>query len=181
MPILSRMDIYSNGCTDEVNFPERTIFPKKILLKALNNVEVSHSMKVKTLILTRDLKRKAVKHPDQQLSQILRSELAGVSEGPLSQLSPHEAINKTMKRQRHENLLPNPRILDELEDVSPTGTKILQGEKFLLHDSCTFAEEKNKDDENSDPEIPLKEEDRPFSLLFNNKSIYEKTPPQEFN
>ena len=100
--------------------------------------------------LTQTLKRKAEEHPEQAPSQIMRTELAGVSDGVLSQLPEREALSKTMRRVRRRNLPPNPRTLDELRELPAAYQRTLQGERFLLFDSRADDGGEEDDDETVD-------------------------------
>lgn len=99
--------------------------------------------------ITARVKRIATRHPEQPPSQVLRRELAGLSEGVLSQMPEQEALSKTIRRARRKNLPPNPRSLADLGEIPNAFRKSLLGETFLLHDSGP-PEEDLSDDEDED-------------------------------
>ncbi|KAF7996064.1 hypothetical protein HCN44_009849 [Aphidius gifuensis] len=104
-------------------------------------------------IKTYKLKRKAEEHPEQPPAQILRTELAGLSEGVLSQLPERESLKKCMRRARRRYLPPNPTTLTELTDLPDKYQKTLSGETFLIYDSLhddideDEAEDEHEDDD----------------------------------
>lgn len=79
--------------------------------------------------------RKADEHPKQPLAQILQSKASGLSDDVLSQLPERKNLKQAIRRQRRQDLPPNPRNLDELEDIPARFTKTLIGDPFLLHDT----------------------------------------------
>lgn len=86
------------------------------------------------------LKRIAEKHPDQAPSQILYTELAGVSAEVLGQLPEWESFITLTRRAQH-HLLPNPKILSELTDLPEKYKKTFSEDNLLVYNS------RNDDDE----------------------------------
>lgn len=89
------------------------------------------------------LKRTAEEHPELPPAQILRTELPSTSAGVLSQLPERENLKKAMRRQRRQNLPPNPKSLAELSDLPERFQKTLIGEKFLIYDSRDSEDDDN--------------------------------------
>lgn len=116
---------------------------------------------VQAIILTQTLKKKAADHPGQPPAQILRTELAGVSLGVLSQMPEREALSRAMRRERRKNLPSNPTSLAAMGSVPTRFAKTLLGEKFLIYDSRAAADE----DVDSDPEVGFDEEEEPARVL----------------
>lgn len=103
--------------------------------------------------LTISLKRKAKDHPEQPPAQLLRTELQGVPDDVLTQLSSQPALVRSLQRTRKKELPPNPQNLRDLKEIPERYTKTLLGEVFLLHDSRTpDPEDSDSEDEGSDEE-----------------------------
>lgn len=111
-------------------------------------------------ILTQTLKRKAAENPGQPPAQILRNELAGVSQGVRSEMPQREALTKAMRRQRQKDMPANPGSLEEMGAVPQRYQKTLLGEKFLLHDSRTNHDDDDSEDDDVDTEAGYDEETR---------------------
>lgn len=80
------------------------------------------------------MKRKAAE-PDSRPSQILRTELAGLSQGVLSQLPERENLKQCMRYAKRKDLPANPRTLNDLEEIPAQYQVTLSGDRFLLSDS----------------------------------------------
>lgn len=87
------------------------------------------------------MKRKAEEYPDRPPSLILRTELAGRSEGVISRLPERENLRKAMRRARRRNLPPNPTTLQELGEIPERFENTVTGDRFLIYDS------RNEDDD----------------------------------
>jgi len=85
--------------------------------------------------LTSQIKRKAEDHPEQPPTQLLRAELQGIPGGVLSQLPEQPATVRTITRARRKNLPPNPRTLEDTDEIPAVYRLTLVGEQFLLYDS----------------------------------------------
>lgn len=121
--------------------------------------------------ITSKIKRKAAAHPEVPPAQVLRVELAGVSDGVLSQLPEREALKKQMRRERRKDLPPNPRSLSELGELPELYQKTLQGEKFLIFDSRVAEDE---DDDEDDEEVERDEDSvAPRALVFGTRQNLE--------
>lgn len=126
-----------------------------ILLKGPEQSSHSHppnQEEVEAEKITSRIKRKAAAHPEVPPAQILRVELAGVSDGVLSQLPEREALKKQVRRERRKDLPPNPRSLSELQELPDLYQKTLQGEKFLIFDSRVAEDEDEDEDVQRDEE-----------------------------
>lgn len=62
-------------------------------------------------------------------------ELAGTSARVLNCLPERENIKKSMRRERRKNAPPNPKSLNDLEDLPEEYKATVSGDKFLLYDS----------------------------------------------
>lgn len=81
------------------------------------------------------LKRIAEEHPEQPPAQILRRELPCVEQEVLNHLPQRESLKKMLRRKRRENFPPNPRTLQDLQDIPEKYRKTDSGDNFLLYDS----------------------------------------------
>lgn len=68
-------------------------------------------------------------------SLILRTELANVPAGVLSQLPERENLKQSLRRKRRRELPPNPKSLAELDVLPDNYKKTLLGDNFLIYDS----------------------------------------------
>ncbi|KAE9531217.1 hypothetical protein AGLY_010423 [Aphis glycines] len=89
---------------------------------------VANQEKCQSEIVKYSLKRKAEDQPQLPPAQILRTEMAGLSDGILSQLPNRDNLKK-------KNLPPNPKTLSDLGTLPDQYQKTLTGEKFLIYDS----------------------------------------------
>ena len=85
--------------------------------------------------IKQNLKRRAEEHPEQPPAQIIRSALLNVSAGVLSELPERENLKQSIRRARKKNLPPNPRKLDQLEELPELYRTTFTKEKFLIYDS----------------------------------------------
>lgn len=76
------------------------------------------------------LKRKAEGQP-----QILRTEMAGLSDGVLSQLPNPDNLKKSKRQVQRKNLLSNPKTLSDLGTLPNQYQKTNTGKKFLIYNS----------------------------------------------
>eukprot|EP00102_Acyrthosiphon_pisum_P019707 XP_016656917.1 PREDICTED: uncharacterized protein LOC107882696 [Acyrthosiphon pisum] len=86
-------------------------------------------------IIKYSLKRKAEDQPQLPPAQILRTEMAGLSDGVLSQLPNRDNLKKSMRKVRRKNLPPNPKTLNDFGTLPDRYQKTLTGEHFLIYDS----------------------------------------------
>jgi hypothetical protein len=86
-------------------------------------------------VVKEKIKRKAEDHPEQPPAQLLRTELAGVPAGVLSQLPDQPALTQAIRRTRRRHLPPNPTSLSHLHELPDRFTKTLLDENFVLYDS----------------------------------------------
>lgn len=136
------------------------------LYKGPNESKHAHAPNVeaaKAEELTQTIKDTAASHPELVPSQILRSHLAGVSSGILSQLPEQSALTRTIQRVRRKELPANPRKLKHLGDLPVRFTRTLSDELFLLYDTGP-ADEEDSDDEDS--EIESEEDDDSSSRVI---------------
>jgi len=88
----------------------------------------------KAEVIMQKIKEKATTNPAQPPAQLLRDGLLAVPPSVLSQLPERQSVNKVIRRERRKNLPPNPKSLEELQDVPNEYQKTLQGDQFLLMD-----------------------------------------------
>lgn len=104
-------------------------------------------------VVMEKIKRKAELHPEQPPAQLLRTELAGVPAGVLSQLPDQPALAQTVRRTRRRHLPANPTSLSALRELPDRFKKTLLGENFLLYDSgADQAIDESEQDEDSHEE-----------------------------
>ncbi|CAB0044117.1 unnamed protein product [Trichogramma brassicae] len=84
---------------------------------------------------SRNLKRTAEEHPELPPAQILRTQLAGIPEGVLSQLPERENLKQLMRRARGKDLPCNSLTLDDLEGIPDRFQLTAAGDRFLIGDS----------------------------------------------
>lgn len=96
-------------------------------------------------VVRQAIKRKAASNPEQPPAQLLRTELAGVPAGVLSQLPDQPALAQAIRRTRRRNMPTNPTSLSAFCDLPDRFKATLLGENFLLYDSGY-----DTDDEESD-------------------------------
>jgi len=81
------------------------------------------------------LKRKATQDPECPPAKMIRDALSQCSQNVIANLPLRENLRKTIRRERRIGLPPNPKSLDELEDLPPKYQLSAKGEQFLLFDS----------------------------------------------
>lgn len=116
--------------------------------------------------LTRRIKRKAEAHPEQPPSQLLRTELQGVSEEVLSQLPSQPSLVRTVQRVRRTDLPAAPTKRWHLKEIPDRYKKTLLDEQFLLHDSGPPVEDSSDEYSDSDSEEEHDEVVQPRVIVF---------------
>ncbi|KAJ8670726.1 hypothetical protein QAD02_001985 [Eretmocerus hayati] len=89
----------------------------------------------KAEIVKLNLKRPAEEHPELPPTQIMRTQLAGMSAGVLSKLPERPNVNKAQRRHRRREMPSNPKSLNEIETIPERFQKTMDKEKFLIYDS----------------------------------------------
>ncbi|XP_043462872.1 uncharacterized protein LOC122498936 [Leptopilina heterotoma] len=82
-----------------------------------------------------NLKREAEMHPECPPEQIVRENLCDLSPAVLAQLPERENLKKTMRRERRRKLPPNPKSLEDLNELPESYKKTFSNERFLMYDS----------------------------------------------
>ena len=74
-------------------------------------------------------------NPERNPAQILREVLPHTSSGVISHLPERHNLTKAMRHARKQCLPPNPKSLEELEELPESFKNTIAGDRFLLHDS----------------------------------------------
>ncbi|KAJ8685810.1 hypothetical protein QAD02_021603 [Eretmocerus hayati] len=89
----------------------------------------------KAEIIKLNLKRTAEEHPELPPTQIMRTQLAGMSAGVPSKLPERPNVNKALRKHRRREMPSNPQSLNEIETIPERFQKTMDREEFLIYDS----------------------------------------------
>ena len=114
---------------------ERTDDGKVAILEQSSHTHPPDREEAAADVLTQKLKDEADAHLEQPPSRLLWAALTNVDAGVLSQLPEQDALLRTIRRTRDENVPANPRKLSQLRqlpELPERYEKTETGERFLL-------------------------------------------------
>ena len=81
-----------------------------------------------------DLKQQALDMPEKGPSGIVRDTLGQIEAGVIAHLPPKINLCRSLRTAKRKNLPPNPKNIDQLEEVPEAFRKTLTGDRFLMWD-----------------------------------------------